>query len=347
MEINAPDTVAPKYGFSYDIPEDGVTILIFFSPFCPNSQNLMKQLNNSPWLHNPWLKVIAVDAHTGYGDNLESFRNHFTPDAGDRIDYYYSYSNHIAFDYYFKMGGGHTITWPLVMVVTDTSDAPVMRYGAEALTDLDKLEAILGYVSPAFAAWNGDIHDHTWNPATCQTPKTCSECGTTEGEPLPHTWMEATCDAPKTCSACGLTNGNALGHTWVAASCDAPKTCSVCGQTSGSALGHDWIDATCQLPKTCSRCAATEGTVAPHDFQNGYCTVCQLQKLVLGDADGNGKLTYNDALKILRASIKLEPLSPEVAQACDVDGNGRLDYNDALLVLRFSINLITEFPRKQ
>ena len=74
--------------------------------------------------------------------------------------------------------------------------------------------------------------------------------------------------------------------------------------------------------------------------------MCQLKKLVLGDADGNGKLTYNDALKILRASIKLEPLSPEVAQACDVDGNGRLDYNDALLVLRFSINLITEFPRK-
>jgi hypothetical protein len=48
--------------------------------------------------------------------------------------------------------------------------------------------------------------------------------------------------------------------------------------------------------------------------------MCQLQQMVPGDADGNGQLTYNDALKVLRASIKLEPLSPEVAQACDVDG---------------------------
>ena len=27
-------------------------------------------------------------------------------------------------------------------------------------------------------------HEHTWSEATCTEPKTCSECGETEGEPL-------------------------------------------------------------------------------------------------------------------------------------------------------------------
>ncbi len=30
-------------------------------------------------------------------------------------------------------------------------------------------------------------HQHTWQDATCIEPKTCSECGETEGEPLGHT----------------------------------------------------------------------------------------------------------------------------------------------------------------
>lgn len=58
-----------------------------------------------------------------------------------------------------------------------------------------------------------------------------------------------------------------------------------------------------------------------------------------GDADGNGKLSYNDALIVLRCSIGLAELSPEVKQACDMDGNGKLTYNDALVILRKSIGL--------
>ena len=33
-------------------------------------------------------------------------------------------------------------------------------------------------------------HKHTWEDATCTTPKTCSKCGETEGEPLGHKWGE-------------------------------------------------------------------------------------------------------------------------------------------------------------
>ncbi len=100
---------------------------------------------------------------------------------------------------------------------------------------------------------------HTWVEATCTAPKTCSQCGETEGDVLPHTWEEAACTAAKTCSGCGLTEGEALPHTWVDAACEAPKTCSVCGGTEGEALGHTWVDATYEAPKTCTACGATEG----------------------------------------------------------------------------------------
>ena len=35
-------------------------------------------------------------------------------------------------------------------------------------------------------------HQHTWVEATCTEPKTCSECGETEGEALGHQFSEAT-----------------------------------------------------------------------------------------------------------------------------------------------------------
>lgn len=99
----------------------------------------------------------------------------------------------------------------------------------------------------------------TWNPADCVTPKTCAECGETEGEALGHVWLAATCDTPKTCESCGVTEGEAKGHSWVDATCEAPKTCSACSLTEGEALGHSWEDATTEAPKTCSTCALTEG----------------------------------------------------------------------------------------
>lgn len=74
-----------------------------------------------------------------------------------------------------------------------------------------------------------------------------------------HTWQSATCDSPRTCTTCGETLGTALGHKWEEEDCTKPKTCSRCGKTEGSAVGHDWQEATYDAPKTCSRCGETEG----------------------------------------------------------------------------------------
>ncbi|MBD5532580.1 MAG: hypothetical protein HDQ98_10370 [Lachnospiraceae bacterium] len=110
-------------------------------------------------------------------------------------------------------------------------------------------------------------HRHVWEDAACMAPKTCSECGETEGEALGHTWADATCAEPKTCSVCGETEGEALGHTWVDATCSEPKTCSVCGETEGDALEHTLSEANYQQAAVCEVCGESVGEPLQADFE--------------------------------------------------------------------------------
>ena len=74
-------------------------------------------------------------------------------------------------------------------------------------------------------------------------------------------WVDANCTAPKTCADCGETEGDALGHDFgdAAEDCENPKTCTRCGQAEQEAKPHDWQDATTEAPKTCAVCGMTEG----------------------------------------------------------------------------------------
>ena len=129
----------------------------------------------------------------------------------------------------------------------------------------------------------------TWNDADCVNPKTCAECGETEGAPLGHTWQAATCEAPKTCDSCAATEGEALGHSWADATCDAPKTCQTCKMTEGEALGHDWQDATTEAPKTCATCALTEGERIVTDYRFTTAATADIQGTWVYEMPMNGE----------------------------------------------------------
>ena len=141
----------------------------------------------------------------------------------------------------------------------------------------------------------------TWNEADCVNPKTCAECGETEGAPLGHVWIAATCETPKTCEICGVTEGDAKGHAWIDATCEAPKTCESCHLTEGEALGHAWIDATTKAPKTCLTCSATEGeriitdprftTTATKDLYGKWVADLDIPSEMLGIEGFEGALT--------------------------------------------------------
>lgn len=60
-----------------------------------------------------------------------------------------------------------------------------------------------------------EANGHSWVDATCQTAKTCSVCGKTEGKALAHDWMDANYQAPKVCTLCGITEGEPLTASFV------------------------------------------------------------------------------------------------------------------------------------
>ena len=78
-----------------------------------------------------------------------------------------------------------------------------------------------------------------------------------------------------------------------------------------------------------------------HDMQNGVCTRCGEEEPqgTPGDANGDGKADYSDALMILRASIGLGEMDEDLVKRCDMNGDGKADYSDALIILRKSIGL--------
>ncbi len=82
----------------------------------------------------------------------------------------------------------------------------------------------------------GCAKEHVWEDATCTSPKTCMECGETEGEALKHTWEEATCTSPQICSVCNTTEGVALEHTLTDATYQSASICTVCGEKVGEPL---------------------------------------------------------------------------------------------------------------
>lgn len=129
-------------------------------------------------------------------------------------------------------------------------------------------------------------HTHTWEKATCTSPRTCSGCGQTSGEALGHQWLDGDCVTPRICSVCGHSEGTAPGHSWIEANCLAPRTCSRCGLTQGAALGHSWTGATCTSPEHCEDCGLTTGSALGHSWQNATflepmkCTRC-------GDTSGD------------------------------------------------------------
>ncbi len=82
------------------------------------------------------------------------------------------------------------------------------------------------------------IHAHVYDD---DTDATCNVCGERREVGCSHVWMDATCTAPKTCSACGSTEGEALGHTAGAnADCANAQICTVCGAELNAALGHNY-----------------------------------------------------------------------------------------------------------
>ena len=134
-----------------------------------------------------------------------------------------------------------------------------------------------------FVGWDQSI-----SPVTQDTVYTAQYRAV--GAPIPpndpcetngHTWANATCTVSKTCTVCGTPEGNALGHAEVAHEAKTPTctekgwdayiTCSRCDYTTyaeKAALGHTPADAVVEnnVDSTCTEAGSYDNVV--------YCSVC-------------------------------------------------------------------------
>ena len=136
---------------------------------------------------------------------------------------------------------------------------------------------------------------HDFAPATCTLPKTCRNCGDTEGTKLGHSWKTATCTSPQICWDCGTTRGNPLPHNPTDATCAEAPTCKVCGTVTGDALPHTPTDATCINGSECSECGEDLSEPLGHDLTDPTCTdgsTCTRCGVVANNALGH---LYDDA----------------------------------------------------
>lgn len=174
-------------------------------------------------------------------------------------------------------------------------------------------------------------HEHTWQEATCTTPKTCTECNEIEGEVLEHVWTDATCIDAKTCSLCGETDGEPLGHELTEANYQQPATCNVCGTTEGEplqAIYEEWgidkyaaeLDKTYDFEMSCYE--TDKSTLAKITFTNyktfesddthpakeGYEWKSMVVKVVIGDENAyEYGASYDDWYDTYYCYIENEP----------------------------------------
>ena len=101
-------------------------------------------------------------------------------------------------------------------------------------------ESALYVVKKVVFYYNDDYEFHNFKEATCTAPKTCTDCGATEGEALGHYYLPATCLSPSKCFRCGDEVGEGGSHDYIEATCTTPKTCRYCNEVVGTANGHNY-----------------------------------------------------------------------------------------------------------
>lgn len=176
----------------------------------------------------------------------------------------------------------------------------------------------IGNGNSAYAA-TSKKHVHSYSPATCTSPKTCS-CGARTGSSLGHDYAPATCTSPAKCKRCGLTKGSALGHDYTAPTCRQDGYCKRCGAKGASKLGHLMSKATCMSPSKCTRsgCSYYEGQPLGHKIVDATCTQCKHCDRC-NTSFGTTTLTHNSS-KLVSSTASTCKTQGQKVYACSMCG---------------------------
>lgn len=150
--LNSGYTVRDLYtgcsqAFGYEVPEDGVAVLMFYGGQCPKSSQTLKMFAESRWIDHDSVNFYAVESS---GTARATVQHQMEVAAGKNASKFHPVqgSNSLLFDYvhqvYPRLG---TISYPFVLLITNVGDTPYIRYASQDLQTLDfysdAIEALL------------------------------------------------------------------------------------------------------------------------------------------------------------------------------------------------------------
>lgn len=136
----------------YEVPENGATVMIFFSSSCPTSSRLFLDLARQPWLGDERINVMALSAD-GY---CEAFRDTYAQSYIDKVDWY-SNANQVSAFYAYSGDLIVGSTFPIATIITEEECqmedggydlCRVVRFSAASFTDSDIIGNTLKWMFP-------------------------------------------------------------------------------------------------------------------------------------------------------------------------------------------------------
>lgn len=64
---------------------------------------------------------------------------------------------------------------------------------------------------------------------------------------------------------------------------------------------------------------------------------------LLGDVDGDGRISTSDTASLLRYAAEIEDLDETSEMSADVTGDGIADTSDAVVIMKYAAEMISEF----
>ncbi len=115
--------------FDYTVPEDGVTLLIFYSNSCGNSRQVIRDLSCSTLAYDPRVDFVALECSDGSREDTEAF---FQTNAGESADFFtvwYGRSSLCSL-YADLIGHSGPITFPLVIAVKESGGSAQLGWAS-------------------------------------------------------------------------------------------------------------------------------------------------------------------------------------------------------------------------
>ena len=153
---DADDPSAQKTLFSYNVPEGGAVVLIFFnaSGDCRNSNELISGLSSTLWAHDPRFEIIAVDSLSNGRDKVNGYLHTYDLEGCVDRAYYNPAGAYLQAWYaeFIKRGGNMegvngfsaTLEFAHAIIITEVNGKPTIRYSVPNIGSITLLTSLIG-----------------------------------------------------------------------------------------------------------------------------------------------------------------------------------------------------------